>query len=131
MTDLPTPADVPEKLELRSHDVMAEKRDELLRLFPEVRMEGGKLDYEILLKSGFPITERVETLTIEGKMVYSVAEGALLVRLEREFTLELIRALAERKPERVVCLDAGFAGNGPLKANAVKIFQAEDVFRTV
>lgn len=89
--------------------------------------------YEVLLKSGFPLTAPVETLTIEGKTVYSVADGALLVCLERDLTLELIRALAERKPERVVCLDAGFAGNDPLKANAVKIFQAKDVksFRTV
>lgn len=89
--------------------------------------------YEILLKCGFPLTARVETVTMEGKTVYSVADGALLVCLERELTLELIRGLAERKPERVVCLDAGFAGNDPLKANAVKIFQAKDVksFRTV
>ena len=33
-----------------------------------------------------------------------------------------IRAIAEKKPERVVCLDEGFAGNDQLKANAVQIF---------
>jgi len=38
-------------------------------------------------------------------------------------TIELIRALAGWKPERVVCLDAGFAGNDQLKANAVQIFK--------
>ena len=43
--------------------------------------------------------------------------------LERELTLELIRAMAERKPERVVCLDEVFAGNDQLKANAVQIFK--------
>jgi adenine-specific DNA-methyltransferase len=47
--------------------------------------------------------------------------------------LELIRAMADKKPERVVCLDEGFAGNDQLKANAVQIFKTKGVtsFRTV
>jgi hypothetical protein len=32
----------PERLNLRSHDIPADKREELLRLFPEARTEGGK-----------------------------------------------------------------------------------------
>ena len=89
--------------------------------------------YEILLKSGFPLTTPVETLTLAGKAVHSVAGGALLICLERELTLELIRVMAERKPERVVCLDEGFAGNDQLKANAVQTFRTKGVtnFRTV
>jgi adenine-specific DNA-methyltransferase len=44
-----------------------------------------------------------------------------------------MRAMAERKPERVVCLDEGFAGNDQLKANAVEIFKTKGVtsFKTV
>lgn len=89
--------------------------------------------YEILLKSGFPLTTPVETLPLLSKTVYSVAEGALLICLERDLTLELIRAMAERKPERVVCLDEGFAGNDQLKTNAVLIFRDKGVtsFKTV
>lgn len=37
-----------EKLELRSHDIAEDRRRELLRPFPEVRTEGGKLDFERL-----------------------------------------------------------------------------------
>ena len=56
--------------------------------------------------------------------------------MERELTLELIRAMTEQKPERVVCLDEGFAGNDQLKANAVQIFKTKGVtsfktFKTV
>lgn len=40
--------DQPEKLDLRSHDAAEERRQELLRLFPEIRTEGGKLDFERL-----------------------------------------------------------------------------------
>ena len=38
----------PERLDLRSRDISEEKREELLRLFPEVRTEGGKVDFERL-----------------------------------------------------------------------------------
>ena len=40
--------DEPEKLDLRSHDIAEEKRQELLRLFPEIRVEGGKIDFDRL-----------------------------------------------------------------------------------
>ncbi len=88
--------------------------------------------YEILLKSGFELTTPVETLQLAGTTVHSVAGGALLVCLERALTLDLIRAIAQKKPERVVCLDEGFAGNDQLKANAVQIFKTQGVtsFRT-
>ncbi len=88
--------------------------------------------YEILLKSGFELTTPVETVQLTGTTVHIVAGGALLVCLERELTLDLIRAIAERAPERVVCLDEGFAGNDQLKANAVQIFKTQGVtsFRT-
>jgi type I restriction-modification system DNA methylase subunit len=35
--------DQPDKLDLRSHDIAEDKRRELLRLFQEIRTEGGKL----------------------------------------------------------------------------------------
>jgi adenine-specific DNA-methyltransferase len=62
-----------------------------------------------------------------------VAGGALIICLEKELTLEAIRAIADLKPERVVCLDEGFAGNDQLKANAVQTFRAKGVtsFKTV
>ena len=34
--------------------------------------------------------------------------------------------MAERKPERVVCLDEGFSGNDQLKTNAAHIFEPTD-----
>ncbi|MCK9418655.1 MAG: site-specific DNA-methyltransferase [Nitrospirae bacterium] len=89
--------------------------------------------YEILLKSGFPLTTPVKKITLVGKTIHSAADGALFICLEKELTLELIRAMAERKPARVVCLDEGFTGNDQLKANAVQIFKTKGVtsFKTV
>ncbi|MFB7145801.1 site-specific DNA-methyltransferase [Agrobacterium deltaense] len=94
--------------------------------------------YELLLKSGFPLTTKVQTLKLAGKEVFSVEDGALLICLEKEITPELINALAEANPLQVICLDEGFKGNDQLKANAVQTFKAraqaeesEIVFKTV
>ena len=89
--------------------------------------------YELLLKSGFPFDAKVEKITLVGKTVFSVADGAMLICLEKELTPEVIKAMAERKPERVVCLDAGFADNDQLKTNAVQTMRSKGVtkFQTV
>lgn len=88
--------------------------------------------FEILLKSGFPLSAKIEKIDLAGKAVFGVADGALLICLEKPLTLDLIRAIAEKKPERVVCLDDGFVGNDQLKTNAVQTFNARNiVFRTV
>lgn len=89
--------------------------------------------YELLLKSGFPITTPIEEITIEGRTVHSVANGAFIVCLERGLSLALIRGIAKHRPQRVVLLDQGFLGNDQLKANAAQIFRSGGVasFRTV
>jgi len=91
--------------------------------------------FEVLLKSGYPLSTRVESLTIEGATVYSISDGLMLICLDRNLTHCLIKAMAERDPgpERIVCLDAGFAGNDQLKTNAVQTMKARGVtsFRTV
>ncbi|MGH7784774.1 MAG: site-specific DNA-methyltransferase, partial [Candidatus Binatia bacterium] len=89
--------------------------------------------YEILLKSGYPLTTTVEKIVLDEKTFYSVAGGLLLVCMEKELTHDLIKAMADRKPERVVCLDEGFAGNDQLKTNAVQTMKAKGVtsFKTV
>lgn len=89
--------------------------------------------YEILLKSGFPLTTKVETHKFDKQTFYSIAAGMLLVCLEDNLTLDLIKHIAEQKPERVVCLDHGFANNDQLKANAVQIFRTKGIasFKTV
>ncbi len=40
-----------ERLDLRSHDIAADKREELLRFFPEVRTEYGKIDFDQLQRA--------------------------------------------------------------------------------
>ena len=89
--------------------------------------------FELLLKSGFPLTTPIDQEIILTKNVYSIAGGVLLICLESELNLDLIKEMAERKPGRVVCLDKGFARNDQLKANAMQIFKSKGVesFKTV
>ena len=96
--------------------------------------------YELLLKAGFMPTQKVKNLEMAGKMVFSIAEGDLLICLENDITRELIDVVAEAEPKQFICLDEGFRGNDQLKANAVQTFAARNqgrekaehiVFRTV
>jgi adenine-specific DNA-methyltransferase len=80
--------------------------------------------YEILLKAGFELTESIEIISLAGKSVYSVADGALIICLEDQLTSELIESVIELEPMQFLCLDKGFQGNDQLKANTVHAFKA-------
>ena len=89
--------------------------------------------YELLLKSGYTLTTKVESLLLAGKKVYSIENGDLLICLEKKLTKEVITEMARKEPARVICLDTGFSGNDQLKTNAVQIMKSHKVedFRTV
>ena len=87
--------------------------------------------YELLLKAGFMPIEKVETLILSGKSVYSIADGALLVYLEDQIDNGLIQAVADAEPAQFICLDKAFGGNDQLKANAVQTFKALNQSREV
>ncbi|QQE75053.1 site-specific DNA-methyltransferase [Brevibacillus composti] len=108
---------------------------EQLTLFADNVQPGrSKLDmlYEILLKSGFQLSERIAPVLALGETVYSVADGSLLVCLAETLTEELVRGMIELEPDSVICLDSAFHGNDPLKTNAVLEMKSHDIeFRTV
>ncbi len=80
--------------------------------------------FELLLKDGFSIVVPIRRMELAGKEVFSIADGALLICLDKQLTQDVIDALADMEPSRVICLDAGFQGNDQLKANAVQTFKA-------
>lgn len=91
--------------------------------------------YELLLKSGFPLTTKIKTIELAGKKVFSIEDGLLLICLEKDMTLDCLKAMAEMQPTRVICLDEAFEGENAdaLKTNAVQIMKSKGVlnFRTV
>jgi adenine-specific DNA-methyltransferase len=106
--------DIEKQLSLHIHHVSPDSTEE------------GVL-YELLIKSGFPIATKVERMDIAGKTIFSVAQGAMLLSLDKKLTIEVIREMAKLKPSRVVCLDDGFQGNDSLKTNAVQTMKANNV----
>ena len=62
---------------------------------------------ELLLKSGRPLTAKVETLTIDGQTLYKVESGSLLLFFDT-YNLAVKDAIFNLKPKKVVCLDRVF-----------------------
>jgi adenine-specific DNA-methyltransferase len=115
-------------------DIIQQKLFEHIQhISPEAQQEA--ILYELLLKSGFELTTPIEGLTLAGKPVFSIADGQLLICLEKEITHDCIKAMAEKEPSRVICLDEAFTGTNAdaLKTNAVQIMKSKGVvnFRTV
>ncbi|HOF42857.1 MAG TPA: site-specific DNA-methyltransferase [Candidatus Moranbacteria bacterium] len=121
------------KLEEKKGATNIEKQLELHIAHIDPKATADDILYELLLKSGFSLTTKVEEKAVSGKKVYSIENGALLVCLEKELTKEVITEMARLEPARVVCLDQGFSGNDQLKTNAVQIMKSHGVndFRTV
>jgi adenine-specific DNA-methyltransferase len=88
---------------------------------------------EILLKSGFQLTVKLEEIRLVAKKVFSIADGSLIVCLDKDITKELIQEIAKLEPARVVCLDSGFKERDELKTNTIQIMKSHGVddFRTV
>jgi len=84
--------------------------------------------YELLLKYGLDLAVPIEERKIDGKTVYIIGAGALIVCLAKDISLDVVEGIAalknELKPElmRVVFKDSGFA-NGVVKTNAVQILR--------
>lgn len=105
--------------------------DHVDHISPDSKQES--ILFELLLKSGFELTTPINQFSFEDKVIYSIAEGQLLICLEKELTNQLIKEMADRQPSRVICLDEGFQNNDQLKTNAVQIMKSKGVlnFRTV
>jgi adenine-specific DNA-methyltransferase len=81
---------------------------------------------ELLLKAGYPLTAYVETVDFAGVPGYSVAEGALVVCLSKDLSIEAFEAMVEHEPAMILVLDAGFAGSDELKVNALQTVRARN-----
>ncbi len=89
-------------------------------VLPEATPE--QMLYEILLKTGLPLTAEVTMVELAGAPVYSVEDGSVLIFLQGQMHQALIDAVLDAAPGQFICLDKAFEGNDQLKANAVKTF---------
>jgi len=84
--------------------------------------------YEILLKYGLDLTLPIEEKTIDGKKIFIIGYGALVVCLDEDITTDIVEAIAKLKGEyetlimRVVFKDSSF-NNAVVKTNAIQILK--------
>ncbi|WP_066369520.1 site-specific DNA-methyltransferase [Neobacillus fumarioli] len=108
---------------------------EQLRLFTDnVKPDRSQKDilWEIILKSGLPLTASIDTISAGGRTVYTIAGGALLICLEDDLTMDHIRSMINFGPHSVVCLDSAFHGNDNLKTNTKLLMESHGIeFHTV
>lgn len=73
--------------------------------------------YEVILKSGQPLTAKIEKIKVAGQQVFSINDGAMLVCLEDPIEEATLRGMLELTPAVMVALDKAFHGNDQLKTN--------------
>lgn len=98
------------------------------------------LVYELMIKEGFSLTEKIEKRTIAGKNIYSIGYGRLQICLDDHITDDVVREMVNHKPEEnidswhVIFKDNGFASDSD-KLNARERLKAaglaEEAFRTI
>lgn len=99
--------------------------------------------YEILLKYGLDLTLPIEELTIEGKIVYNINFGSLIVCLDDNITITVVEAIAEliksqvaydkekkKRHARVVFKDKSFTDTN-IKTNAIQVLKQADIDEVV
>jgi adenine-specific DNA-methyltransferase len=75
--------------------------------------------YELIVKSGLPLSSKIERIDVAGKPVWSVNDNKLLILLENNVSRDMLRGMLALKPQQMLCLDAAFGGDDALKTNTV------------
>lgn len=93
--------------------------------------------YEILIKYGIVLTEKINRHTIAGKTVYEMGAGSLIVCLADNITTDVAEGIGklwnEVRPEeenvkcRMVFKDSGFNGSDEMKTNTMLILKQHGI----
>jgi len=122
-----------------NYDALEDYLDEAANNYIDGRTEDD-LVYEFMLKMGLDLTYSIHTTEIDGKKVYSIGFGALMMCLDDKITVDVANAMVkmfkELAPEtwKVVFKDNGFKDDCTktnVKGTLVQSGLEEDAFMTV
>ena len=126
----------------RGNDITEENLITQLDAFTDPVREGSEKEnmlYELILKSGYLLTDRVVLQYAQGAGLraqgsggfYSVNDGELVIAFD-EINQKLVDSIIAAKPKKVIMLDKLFTGNDQLKTNMVlQMRDAEIDFKTI
>ncbi len=114
----------------------AETRQSELELFVDnIKADRSAEDllFQVMIDLGVPLDLAIAVEPVEGVEVYSVAGGALVACFAERLTESVVKAIAQRRPDRMVFRDSAF-GRDSEKINAEQIrkhYAPESVLRVV
>ena len=86
--------------------------------------------YEILLKIGLPLTTPIEEIDYNGKTIYNVGFGPVLLCLENDIDLDIVHEMMKYKSEhlspKVIFKESGFM-NDSVKINAIQTLKKNGI----
>lgn len=103
----------------RSDEINEENLSSQLDAFTNPVKEGSEKEnmlYELILKSGYELTNAVEYN--KKSNYYSINNNELIIVLEK-MSKDIVDAIISSKPKKVITLDNLFTGNDQLKTNTV------------
>ncbi len=78
--------------------------------------------FQVMLDLGVLLSSKIEETVIDGKKVFSVADGCLIACFDKDVTDETMKAIAKKKPLYEVFRDAGIASDS-VRTNFEQIFE--------
>ena len=86
--------------------------------------------YELMLKMGIELTANIEEINVDGKIIYNIQSGGLVICLEDEITKEVINYIPTLKSPfmdmKVVFKEYGFKSDAD-KMNAIQNLKQHDI----
>ena len=94
--------------------------------FPEAtrvhRRTPEDLLFQVMLDLGVLLSSKIEETTIDGRKVFSAADGYLIACFDEDVTDETVKAIARRQPFYAVFRDSGMASDSVM-TNFEQIFE--------
>lgn len=103
--------------------------DRMNEMLDRVKADRSDLDmvYEIMLKTGIPLTYRIDEVDIQGKTAYSVGDDCLLlICLAENITPEMVDEMCDYAPAKLVLGKSSF-NDATSMSNAHYICQDKDI----
>ena len=119
------------KWQLSSSTEESALQDQILGLRESARDDANSIDllFEILIKQGYSLSEKVGEVEIDGLLLNSVGDGLVLAYLNEQIkpSLANLRKVVDAEPPRLIVLEDAFQGDDELKTNLAQLCKSKGI----